>query len=116
MFIGVYICGSAFAYLSALSGLILLAQTREKVETPRRRLLRFSLLALLFSSLGLFAFMGLSTMAGILRWGQWQTHRLPQDYIEYGAGGWVIMAIGVFGLLSPLLVALVVRQRSLPGH
>jgi hypothetical protein len=78
--------------------------------------LRFSLLTLLFSSLALVAFMGLSAATGLLRLGQTQTYRLPQDYIEYGTGGWSIMVVGILVLLSPLLVTLAMKQCSLPGH
>lgn len=113
MFIGVYLCSSLLVL--GMSVLALTAVT--KPETQWRHIKRYIAKFLLITGglilLGLIAFVGLSAVSGILPFGQTSSVSLPQDYIAYGLFGWLIMAIGLLGILSPALTAVWLR-RQLP--
>lgn len=109
MFIGAYLCGSGLVYLALLVLLVVRAKPQAAAGNFRKRLTRYSFVAAGLSAAGLVAFLGLSAAAGLLRLGQAGSYSLPDDYVALGAAGWLIMLVGLAGLLSPLAAVFLTR-------
>lgn len=105
MYIGVYLCSSGLVL--GLTLLILTAVTRSEAGWGqiRRQLARFMLLAAGLIIFSLVVFIILSAITGILPVAGSSSYSLPQDYIEYGLSGWLILALGLAGIFSPALAA-----------
>jgi hypothetical protein len=113
MFIGAYLCTGGFVYLAVLFWLVLRGANEETVGRFRSRLFTFSVLSFALVGLGLLLFLGGSLLTGVLRIGEPQEYRLPQDYLQLGLSGVLILVIAALGLLSPLLAAHMTRKTAL---
>jgi hypothetical protein len=112
MFIGAYLCTGGIVYLLVLLVLVLQARNAESAGRLRRRLLIFSLVSFALLGLGLLLFLGGSLWTGMLVIGEPQEYRLPEDYLELGLSGVLILIIAALGLLSPLIAAYYVTRKT----
>jgi len=80
-----------------LSGLFL--------KRTRAHLPHYAGLTLLFSVAVFVLYVAVSQWAGIVRFGMVTDRRVPQDYFDNGAGGFVAFLVLVLGVLSPLAAA-----------
>jgi hypothetical protein len=102
MYVGVYLCVSAMVFLASFFLLV----------PVRHRLLRYSLFSLVIVIFALLAFELLSLFTGLRQRGWVASWSYPNDYLNAGLVGWIIMLFPILGLLSPLLLALYVRKRK----
>ncbi len=100
MFIGTYLCAASLVFFLILVGLIVF------VKPTMSQIARYFWGTVFLSSLGLTLFIIFSSWAGIFSFGVASSYRIPQDYIENGAVGWVILVLGILGILSPALSAI----------
>jgi hypothetical protein len=94
--------------------LVLRGGRDERIGRFRRRILAFSLLSFALVGLGLLLFLGGSLWTGVLVLGEPREYRLPEDYLELGLSGVLILTIAVLGLLSPLVAAYKTRKVAGP--
>jgi hypothetical protein len=78
----------------------------------RPRLGLYSLVAASAALGFLILFVILSTGMGIMRFGEPQSYRYPDDYLAGGPLGWVTLLIPVFGLLTPIISAYWLNRRN----
>ncbi len=102
MFILAFLCLAALVWLV---GLVL--------SPARRQINLYAGLSVSFVFVGLLLFTGLSMMVGLVRFGVAENLSIPGDYIEQGALGVLILAVGLTGVLSPGLAAWLVSTRKL---
>jgi len=114
MFIGAYPCLSAIVILLGFAVVSVTLRNRQTGAagdgpTPGR----YFLLSVPISIGGLMLFVTLSLVVGLMHTGGAGSWNYPQDYIESGFFGWIIMALPVISLLAPLAIARIVVTR--PG-
>lgn len=91
----------AYLVTTAIVWILILA-----ISFPTRiRIGRFTIISLVFSLLTVFLFYLFSWMTGLVQFGVSQTWAYPQDYLEAGLTGALIMFLPVFGVLSPVIAA-----------
>ncbi|MGE5222817.1 MAG: hypothetical protein ACM3PY_10275 [Omnitrophica WOR_2 bacterium] len=95
MGIGVYLC-----WLGSLYLIILLL-----VPRLRPRMGIYGVATLISGMLILILFVLLSAGVGLMRFGQPFNLSIPQDYIQRGWAGYLLLIIPALGLLSPAIVA-----------
>jgi hypothetical protein len=110
MFIGAYICASGFVFLIGLAGLAL-SDGGSSAGVLGKRWLSYVIFTLPLIGLILFVFMSLSISTGLMVFGGPQDWSYPRDYLAYGPAGWILMAIPIFGILSPFLVMIAMARR-----
>jgi hypothetical protein len=76
----------------------------------RRRLASYGGLSLLSVLAGLILFYLVSSWAGLIRIGVAGSSNIPQDYVVRGVVGILILLIGLAGLLSPILAAVLLGR------
>ena len=106
MFIGTYLCATSLIFFLILVGLIIF------VKPTMSQIARYFGGTVFLSSLGLTLFIILSSWTGIFSFGVTSSYRIPQDYIGNGAVGWVILILGILGILSPALSAIWLVNRQ----
>lgn len=111
MFIGAYICSSGLVFLVALGLLTALSSADDPVGRWRQQIVKYTLLSLGLSGVGLTLFLVLSAVTGILPVGGAGSYSLPQDYLAYGVVGWLILLIAIGGILSPAFTAVWLHKR-----
>lgn len=112
MFIGAYLCVSAFVFGLGLLALLAFVKGATMARTLRQQLIAYSAVSLTLIGLGLAAFIGFSAMAGLMRFrgaGSWS---YPGDYLAAGPVGWIVMLLPLIGILSPLLIVAMIRRRA----
>ncbi len=100
----------AFLCLSSLAWVVGLAIV---IPTSlRRRVVTYTLVSAAIVVVGLLLFELVSWLTGLVRIGQAQTLSIPQDYLSRGTLGVVLLLIALVAILSPVIVAWIVRLRS----
>ncbi len=111
MFIGVYACASLSVAGLALAAMLSAFPDDARWGSVRRRVRWFAFWSAVFPAIGLVIFLILSGVAGLLRLGQPQSFRLPNDYLGAGPLGWVTLVVFVLGVVSPALAAFLAARR-----
>lgn len=105
MAIFTYLFLASLTFLAGLVWYFLRARSAASAEGIRTRIVRYSLLSVGLSLAGLVAFIALSMLAGIFRFGVPQAYDVPGDYLAHGLSGGAILAAAAAGILAPLIVA-----------
>jgi hypothetical protein len=100
--IGIYACLGGLVYLLGLFYL----------RRSGRSLVVYTLLALVTGCAGLVAFLGLSQWIGVQHFGQVASYNYPRDYLKQGLPGILVLLLSPLWMLSPLLLAYVIRRRD----
>jgi hypothetical protein len=104
MFIGTFLCAAGFVYLLTLFLGLMAMRGETAVGTARQLTSRFTLRSFLLIIVGLIAFIGLSAWRSIVQFGVAHSFSIPQDYINAGLSGWLILLIGIIGIMSPIIL------------
>ena len=76
-----------------------------RCQNGKKWLLKSSFYSILLSVTFLVAFIALSVQAGIVAIGVPDAYSIPNDYLQLGFNGWMILAVGALGMLSPGIAA-----------
>jgi hypothetical protein len=74
-------------------------------QDGKRWLFRTGFYSIILGIAFLAAFITFSIQAGIVAIGIPSTSSIPGDYLQLGINGWMILALGVLGILSPGIAA-----------
>lgn len=99
-----FLCLSVMAWVVGLAIVI--------PTSLRRRVVTYTLVSLAIVVGGLVVFELVSWLGGLVRFGQAQTLSIPQDYLSHGSLGVVLLLIALVAMVSPVIVAWIVRRRS----
>jgi len=112
MFFGAYFCAGSFTFVLGLVALATLFDGQATMVSFRGRALRYIGLSVAISVLCLVAFVGLSYMTGLMRFGKATHWSYPGDYLAGGPLGWVLMIIPLLGVVAPLVLALLSKRQE----
>lgn len=82
------------------------------VPRLRPRMGIYGLVTFLVGMAVLIVFVLVSAWVGLMRFGQPFTLSIPQDYMQRGWSGYLLLVIPALGLLSPVIVAFLLVRRN----
>lgn len=112
MLFGAYFCAGSFTFVLGLIVLATLFDGQATRVSFRGRVLRYVGLSVAISVLCLVAFVGLSYVTRLMRFGETTNWSYPGDYLASGPLGWVLMIIPLLGVVAPLVLALLLKRQK----
>ena len=113
MLMGIYFFAVFVVYLFTRFILISIVQ-RDTAVYATHNLTQYSRRMLLLTLVCFAVFTGLSTWQGLIKFGTLTNFRFPQDYLEAGPAGWIILIIGLIGILSPIIAMIWINNSVIP--
>ena len=114
MLMGIYFFAVFVVYLFTRFILISIVQRDTAVYTTRHQLTQHARYTLLLTLVSFAVFTGPSIWQGLIKFGTLTNFRFPQDYLEAGPAGWIILIIGLIGILSPIIAMIWINNSVIP--